>query len=139
MSYQYEGSCPCNETKVLIELSSSINNYIPRACDCDFCTIRGIAFLSDPVGKAEIHAQLQLDKLKQGSNQAQFLCCTKCDSIVAVGYLFNSEFKGAVNATLLNDKDRLQQAVAASPKLLNPDEKVERWQKLWMPISLNDG
>lgn len=139
MSFQYEGRCSCGETTLLVELYSPISSYIPRACDCDFCIARGIAYLSEPEGKAEIHSQLQLNKLKQGSNQAQFLGCANCDSIVAVGYLFNSGFKGAVNATLLNDKNKLQQAVAASPKRLKPDEKIERWQKLWMAIKLYEG
>ena len=138
MSYQYVGHCSCGETKILVELSSPIGNYVPRACDCDFCTAREIAYLSEPEGKSEIHTHQLLNRLKQGSNQAQFLGCANCDSIVAVGYLFNSGFKGAVNATLLNDKDRLQQAVVASPKLLKSDEKVERWQNLWMPISIDD-
>ena len=139
MSYQYEGACSCGETKILVKLCSPIDNYIPRVCDCEFCTTRGIAYLSDPNGKTKIHTQRQLNKLKQGSNQAQFLSCANCDSVVAVGYLFGSGLKGAVNATLLNDKNQFQQAVAASPKLLEPDEKVKRWQKLWMPINLCNG
>jgi len=136
MSYQYEGCCSCGETIFSIVLSTPINNYAPRACDCNFCTSRGIAYLSDPLGKSEINSHQPLVKLKQGSNQAHFFGCSSCDSIVAVGYLFNAGFRGAVNATLFNDNNRLQPAVIASPKLLNADEKVERWKKLWMTITL---
>lgn len=138
MSYQTHGSCICGQTKIIVEISSALDTLIPRACDCDFCTEKGINYLSDPVGKAEIRTCQPLKKLKQGSNQAEFLCCANCDSVVAVGYWFQVGLKGAINATLLNDRKQLQNAVAASPKLLEPDEKVERWQKLWMTIKLSE-
>ena len=138
MSYQFDGSCVCGRTKITIKPSSSLNKFILRACDCDFCTSREINYLSDPAGKAEIHAFQPLRKLKQGSNQAEFLCCANCDSVVAVGYWFQVGLRGAINATLLNDKKHLQVAVPASPKLLEPDEKVKRWEKLWMTIELYD-
>ncbi len=139
MPHKHEGSCHCGKVTISIKLSQPLDNYAPRACDCDFCTSRGITYLSASQATAEVCSLLPLKKLKQGSRQAQFLSCVNCDSVVAVVFLFESGHRGAVNAALLNEKRLLQQAVTASPKLLDPIEKVERWQQFWMPVRLREG
>ena len=134
MNYKYNGGCKCGKVLFSVTLSQPLERYAPRACDCDFCTERGISYLSDPEGELEIHNESPLHTSTQGSEQAQFLSCTCCQSVVAVVHSFQSGLKGAVNATLINDRKHLKKAVAVSPKRLSPAEKTERWNKVWLPV-----
>jgi len=119
-----------------VRLPKPLGEYSPRACDCDFCTDRGLAYLSDPSGSAEIISKVDLWKTTQGSEQAQFLSCTNCNDVVAVVHLFPAGLKGAVNASLISSDESLQSAIAASPKLLKPAEKLARWQSVWLQLTV---
>lgn len=68
---------------------------------------------------------------KQGSEQATFLLCPNCQTVVAVGYLDEGFSVGSLNATLLNEVDKMSRSVVVSPKVLAKTEKVTRWRELW--------
>ena len=138
MSYRYSGACPCGRVSFTVTLPEPLDDYAPRACDCDFCVDRGISYLSDPRGLLEIGCDLPLKPLMQGSEQAQFLSCTHCGSVVAAVCTFKSGLKGAANAGFLNDGNQLQNSISVSPRLLNPIQKIERWEKLWSPVKIMD-
>jgi len=86
----------------------------------------------------ELHSKLPLKTLVQGSEQAQFLSCANCKAIIAVVHFFQSGLKGAVNATLIKDSNRLQGTIVVSPKLLNSTEKIERWNSVWLQVKVYD-
>ena len=90
--------------------------------------------MSDPLGSVEIVCKYPLKSLSQGSEQAQFLSCPECDSVVAAVYLFEAGLKGAVNARLIQTGEQLQQATVVSPRLLSAHEKVKRWNDIWFPV-----
>lgn len=136
MANRYGGACQCGGVELSVRLPKLLGEYFPRACDCDFCTTRGLAYLSDPNGSAEIISKAGLGEITQGSEQAQFLCCTSCNDVVAVAHLFSAGLKGAINASLINSDESLQSAIAASPKLLKPAEKLERWQSVWLRLTV---
>jgi hypothetical protein len=135
----YYGTCSCQTVSFVLNLPNPIRCYQPRACDCDFCTSRHIAYLSDPHGSLEITSKLLLSIVMQGSQQAEFLSCPSCSSVVAATYLFSEGRKGAFNTSLLSALLDLPTAISASPKLLNVDEKRQRWQQLWFPVRINIG
>lgn len=139
MTHDYDGQCDCGNITFVITLPRSLDTYAPRACDCIFCTSRGLAYLSDPAGNLELHSQVPLIKLRQGSSQAEFLSCTNCGVVVAVVFPFEERLFGAVIAALIDQSQQLQKAVVVSPKLLEPAEKIERWIKLWFPVMLHEG
>lgn len=128
---EYSGKCVCGSVKVKISLPKQLNHYVPRACDCDFCVSQGVAYLSDPDGKLEIESNKPLATQQQGSMQAKFLTCSKCDTVIAVSIESNNKLIGALNSNLLSGIEFLQQPVAVSPKLLSANEKVNRWQACW--------
>lgn len=139
MVHEYHGKCLCGSVTIILRLPLPLDNYVPRACDCDFCTSLGLTYLSDPSGTLELLSAALLIRSTQGSGQAIFLSCTKCRVIVAVVYIFEAGIKGNVNAALIDERKRLQEPVTVSPKLLEPAEKVERWDKLWFPVILHEG
>jgi len=144
-SAEHLGQCACGTVSFTLCLPTDLAQLSPRACDCDFCTTRQIAWLSHPKGKLIISSREALLKVQQGSEQAEFLTCPNCNSVVAAALSpelssaleSKSHTLAAVNATLLNEHKRLATAVVASPKMLSPEEKNQRWQQVWMPLTFD--
>ena len=131
------GECSCGQTKVKISLPENLDQYSPRACDCDFCVSRSIFYLSHPDGELEIESTEPLEVQRQGSNQASFITCSNCKSVIAASLQLENRLVGALNSTLLSDFSLLQKSVTVSPKQLGAREKNERWQTLWLNIRVN--
>ena len=75
-----------------------------------------------------------LDYEKQGSEQAMFLLCSICQTLVGVCYITENISVGSLNATLLDKFENLQTSVNISPKKLSNMEKLERWGGLWSQV-----
>lgn len=127
------GSCRCGTVSLEVELSREQGSYHPRACDCDFCREREAAYVSDPAGCLRLKTR-SLDSLRierQGSQQAEFLSCQACGTLLAVRWQDGDRAYGAVNARTLEDYAAFGVEQAASPKLLDADRKAERWKAVW--------
>ena len=133
---KYRGECGCGAVRIDVELTKPLSEYTPRACDCDFCVERNAQYLSDPEGLLRIVADEYLDSLTQGSEQAAFLQCAACHQLIAATIQSGPEVRGALNAMLLTHTSELRPAETASPKRLSPEEKLSRWETLWMPVEI---
>lgn len=133
----YQASCECGKTTIRLNLQLPLKELIARACDCDYCQARQLHWLSDKGARATLIAQAGLSKEQQGDNLAHFLFCSQCGQGVAVTRQFNDVLKGAVNASVFG-LDKIKQTEVASPRQLPPEQKINRWQTLWMPITLVD-
>jgi len=131
------GECSCGKTKVKLSLPEALNSYSPRACDCDFCISRHISYLSHPDGQLEIESIESLDIQRQGSNQASFITCNCCKSVIAASLQMENSLLGALNASLLSNFSLLQQPISVSPKTLGAIEKIQRWKTVWLSIKVN--
>ena len=132
--FKYSGKCKCNKVVFSLELPTKLEEYSPRACDCDFCTQHNLSYLSHPKGNLSIDYQGEFTIIRQGSEQAKFLSCSSCGVIVGAVYQFKKELKGAVNANLLNDCKKLLPSSVISPKHLETAEKLVRWESLWLKV-----
>lgn len=132
--HTYSGQCQCGLVKLSIELPEPLENLSPRQCDCDFCMARDIRYLSHPKGVITIGSDSGLTRQQQGSNQADFVTCNQCEMVVAVCCRFEQQSKGAINTQVLDNKEQLQTAIVASPKLLAAEDKYQRWQQLWATL-----
>ncbi|HEY5715384.1 MAG TPA: hypothetical protein VIS54_03140, partial [Psychromonas sp.] len=70
------------------------------------------------------------------SNQATFLSCSKCLTVLCVAFISETVCIGAVNATLLTEKKVLKTPISISPKQLAASEKIKRWAALWAPLKI---
>jgi len=122
---------------VKISLPENLDQYSPRACDCDFCISRNISYLSHPEGSLEIESIESLDIQRQGSNQASFITCSCCKSVIAASLQLENKLVGALNCTLLSNFSLLQESTTVSPKELGAEEKVDRWHTVWLNIKVN--
>ncbi|WP_284215669.1 aldehyde-activating protein [Agaribacter marinus] len=133
--FEYNGSCACGSVEFTLKLPKALSGYSPRQCDCNFCTSRGISYLSDPKGYLSLRHRESLMVHHQGSEQADFLSCRSCKVIVAVSIYIEDECLGALNASLLASSLMLP-STTVSPKLLAADEKIERWASVWLHLQL---
>lgn len=126
--------CVCGAVAVEVGLSRELASYSPRACDCDFCRKRGAAWLSDPAGflRLQANAGQGFRVERQGSEQAEFLSCAACGTLLAVRWLDgDGRAHGAINARTLARRDEFASEQGASPKLLEAAGKTARWKALW--------
>ena len=137
MRHESTGKCRCGKITFSLDLPKALENYSPRKCDCDFCMKRDSSYLSHPDGVLHIESLAPLTINKHGSEQASFLSCSNCNSLVSVVYQYPSGLKGAVNATLLSESERLKDSLVVSPKLLDPKEKLSRWESVWLNVRVN--
>ena len=131
------GKCSCGQTKVKLCLPETLDHYSPRACDCDFCISRNISYLSHPDGELKIESIEPLHVQQQGSNQASFITCNCCKSVIAASLQLESGLIGALNSTILSNFALLQEPTVVSPKALEAKEKIDRWHAVWLDIKVN--
>lgn len=131
------GKCRCEKVTFSLQLPNSLERYSPAKCDCDFCEERNAVYLSHPAGSLNINSSDPLDVIRHGSRQAEFLCCANCGTLVSVVYQFQNRLKGAVNASLLNEFEQLKTPISVSPRLLDPKEKLSRWESVWLSVNIN--
>lgn len=128
------GQCQCGNISFELLLPQPIESYSPRLCDCHFCQLNQIIYLSDPQGELILSAQVFTNYQTQGDNKAKFITCENCQQVVAAIYQFKNETKGAVNANLLNRKIDSNSIQNVSPRLLSSEEKTQRWRQLWLTV-----
>lgn len=131
------GECSCGQTKVKLSLPKTLDHYSPRTCDCDFCMSRSLSYLSHPKGKLEIETVEPLYVQQQGSNQASFITCNCCKSVIAASLQLDNILIGALNSALLSNFSLLQEPTTISPKTLKKQEKITLWQAVWLNIKVN--
>jgi hypothetical protein len=126
-------SCCCGNIEAKVELSVPISNFTPRACDCNFCTKHGAAYIADPSGKLTIQIKNpnEIVKYKHGSEIADFITCKLCGVFVAVTYSLEEQLLGSLNSRTLENISDLPEPNNVSPKFLPDTDKIGRWQQIW--------
>lgn len=138
------GSCHCGRLRIEFSTGQDPAAIVPRACDCSFCRKHGAAYISDPAGRLSItqNEAGAMREYRQGSNAARFLVCKHCGVLVAAVFEHGGRTYGVANAGCLDGYAGLASPVTASPQALDPEEKVSRWLKLWVPdvvLATRDG
>lgn len=131
---EMKGSCYCGNISVHISCQKTPEHLTPRACDCGFCTMNGAAWVSvkDATMKITIQNEAALSLFEQGSESARFWLCQRCGVVTAVTCDIEGTRKGAFNARIMNCFDDFAPTEPASPKTLSKEEKLDRWNKLWI-------
>lgn len=103
-------------------------------CDCSFCVKHAAAYVSDPAGRLVVKVLSDgfLGRYRQGSETAEFLVCRSCGVLVGVVADMDDQLVAAVNSRCLDDWGSFAEGVSVSPRLLDKDEKVDRWNSVWV-------
>ena len=139
--YEHAGGCHCGALRWTLETQQDLSGFIPRACDCDFCTRHRAAWLSDPAGTVRIESRDgALCRYRQGSAQAEFLLCGRCGVLVAATCATpDGGWRAALNRNSADQRERCATEVVASPQQLAAEAKRARWLQLWTPATLSEG
>ncbi|WP_417458265.1 GFA family protein [Kordiimonas sp.] len=129
-----EGGCYCGNIGIQLETEKPFSELVPRACDCDFCTMNGAKWLSHPDAKLEIEIQNEaaINLFEQGSMTARFWLCQRCGVLACVTADVEGERRAAVNVNALNARGEFPPPMSVSPKELSKAEKSARWQDVWI-------
>ncbi len=128
---EHTGRCSCGARTYHIALPDALASHSPRACDCDFCQARSVAWLSAPGARIRLDGAAAWDRQRQGSGQALFLCCPFCQDLLAVVAEFDDGWRGAVNGNLGQGRAALGAPQVVSPRKLDAQSKRSRWGELW--------
>ena len=131
--HRLAGACHCGNVRVAVGLSQPPDTYSPRACDCDFCSKHGAAYLSDPEGslRVEVRDARSLGRYRQGSAIADCLICRNCGVLLGIAYTHEGRSYATINSRIFAAETNFAAAVAVSPKTLPASAKAERWRSLW--------
>ncbi|WP_020399746.1 GFA family protein [Kordiimonas gwangyangensis] len=130
----HEGGCYCGNIAVRVTSEQTPEGWTPRACDCDFCTNHGAAWVSHPDATLEIEVQNEaaINLFEQGSMNARFWLCQRCGVLTCVTCDVDDERRAAVNVRALAKYKDFPAPTTVSPKTLSGDEKKARWADVWM-------
>ncbi len=133
--FKIKGSCHCENLRVTISLPRDPETYNLRACDCDFCTKHGAAYLSDPEGKLEFEIKDKnlIGEYQQGSKMADFILCKKCGVLVGVCYKTADHTFMGINGKIISGV-KFKEMILVSPKKLSAEEKIKRWNEVWFKL-----
>lgn len=131
--HELKGGCHCGNIRVDVALTRAAHEYVPRACDCDFCRKHGASYLSDPAGSLviEVKDERLLRKYRQGSGTADMLVCGNCGVLVGAMYRSGGHIFAAINTRIIEGGTMFGGNRPVSPKTLSAGEKAERWKELW--------
>jgi hypothetical protein len=132
-NHSINGGCHCHNISVTMQLSRPPEHYHPRACDCEFCTRHGAAYVSDPAGSLSIriHDERAVGRYAQGDQLAEFVLCRNCGVLIGAVYRSEERLFAVVNANIVGLHAGFGESQVASPKTLSAAEKIKRWQRLW--------
>lgn len=135
---RHAGGCHCGALRFALSTSQALEAFVPRACDCDFCTRHRAAWVSDATGSLRIDADgARLRRYRQGSGQADFLVCADCGVLVAVtARTDEGRLVGAANRNAFDGREAFAAETTVSPRQLEPGAKLSRWTQLWTPVEL---
>ena len=135
------GGCHCGSVRWQFVSPLASASFVPRACDCDFCSRHRAAWISDPAGALRIRTDEEsLQRYRQGSGQAEFLLCRRCGVLVAVVVRDEGgRLLGAANRNAFDSHVGFANETIVSPRLLAADAKLARWNAAWMPTELRTG
>jgi hypothetical protein len=125
------GSCSCNNISLIWK---SIDfSLVPRKCSCDYCSMKGAAYVSKSGTAVEAKiCEEDLHSVKEhGSQQAKFHECANCGDVVFVTVTVEGDQYCALNVNCLDNRERFPEARCVNFSDLKPMEKRERWRKNW--------
>jgi hypothetical protein len=133
--HQLSGSCHCGNILVQLHLARAAGEYHPRACDCEFCSKHGAAYVSDPHGTLTIRLKDEhsLARYRQGNALADLLLCRRCGVLIGALYDSGAGLYGAVNARVIDAGTTFAAQQVVSPQTLDGAAKAKRWRELWFP------
>ena len=125
------GGCRCNNIRITWHTVD--HSVVPRACQCDYCLSKGVAYVSKSGTRFDVSVRSEAlhKKVQHGSNSAVFHECANCCQLIFVTAEIDGELYGALNANHLNNKMGFSSPVETDFSSCTAQQKKERWRQNW--------
>jgi hypothetical protein len=137
--HEYQGSCRCGKTKVILASNLEPEDFEPRsdAESCHFCRAYDGVWISDPHGVLQINENNTTAVRTFASRQVKFHFCGACGELAYAIYLTASAKEVAVARAALFD---VIVAAARTIRITNfegepPSAAGERRTNNWTPVA----
>jgi len=98
-SFEHPGRCECGAVSVSYRCAQPLEKLTARACQCDYCRPRALAYLSEPSAslRVTLRDQRYLYAHSFGTHTADFYHCAVCNTPVFVkSYIDGRDYTLAV-------------------------------------------
>ena len=131
--YVVQGGCHCGNISYVAEFYEEPTGYVPRACNCKFCTSHGGSYASDRNGtlSIKIKNEGEVSKYRQGSRIADFIICRTCGIMTGVCYEENGHIYGSINVRSANEFKLFGESQEANLVGLSEEVRVKHWKNFW--------
>lgn len=135
----FKGKCSCSLCFIVFETEKKLSDYQPRVCDCSYCADNPSRLISESGTVIEVSTtdSKGLVCRRNGDFLAGFYHCKSCDDLIVIGREIEGSLRGSLNAALLGDCAELGETVPIQPRLLSPEEKLERWKGVWSRLAIS--
>ena len=134
---KHNGGCHCGNIRLAFFSDIDPRLLKIRACQCSFCRKHGARAVSDPDGLLllRIADREKTISYRFAHRTASFLMCGVCG--VPVAAITNGgEKRGIVQVNAITENQSFGHAVAVDYCDESQDERNQRRQKLWMPVTI---
>ena len=136
---KHAGSCHCGSVQVSLDIPTEAEAITPRACQCTFCRKNGINWYSDACGQLFIHYDAAQKPIyyRFGMKIADFIICARCGVCLAAIEKEGDQARAVINLNCLDyDKDWSESSIPTDFGQDNPEDRMDRHQKNWMPVQI---
>ena len=134
----FPGRCHCGALGFSFQTALPVGQWSVRACQCRFCRTHGALTTSDPAGRLTWHVEdgALLQRYRFGLRTADFLLCRRCGVYIGAQIETARGAFGIINALALTAVPQaLPRAAAADYSSESTDERVERRERRWTPLT----
>jgi hypothetical protein len=136
---RFSGRCHCGNLRVAFDSARAAAELPVRTCGCSFCRRHASLAVTDPAGRAELHAAdpARVVRYRFGLRTADFLVCGDCGVFVAGVMLDGARAWATLNVNALDDRAAFTSpAEPVSYDAEGPEDRVARRRARWTPAEV---
>jgi hypothetical protein len=132
--FEHPGHCECGAVSFSYRCSQPLENLTARACQCDYCRPRALAYLSEPSAslRVTLRDQRYLYAHSFGTHTADFYHCALCNTPVFVQSRIDGRDYALVVANALEGFAELARQVEVSLEAETLAERLQRRSGSWI-------
>lgn len=128
--HHYSGACHCGAVSYRFSTARRLSDFVPRACDCDFCSAHAANYISDPHGSLTLQLRNRVHFYQQGSNTSDFVICANCGVLTCVLCTIDEHLYAVINARSIDGETAPAQTASLDNQAT--EQRLLRRQKTWI-------
>ena len=102
----FPGQCHCGNISVVFQSDKDAKDFVPRICECTFCTKHSARWISDSAGKIDVTIKdaSQVSRYAFGHKTAEFITCSTCGVTLLAVSKIEGNYHAVLNVNVLDDQ-----------------------------------